>query len=79
MVMGVMTFVDQDLCEDFLDRMCSIKCRVLRHVADAELPAHRSGSLIGLFEPGHDLQQGRFAGAIRPDQSDMIALSQPDR
>ena len=79
MVMGVQTFVDKDLCEHVLDRMRSVKGRFLRNVADAELSAHRSGALIRFFKPCHDLQQGRFAGAVRPDQSDMIALGQPDR
>src|SRR5215471_9635773 len=39
------------------------------------LARDRDRARVGTFQPGHDHQQGRFAGAGRADHSDRLALS----
>ena len=47
----------------------------------SRMPTVASGSMIaspldGCFEPGHDLEQGRLARAVRPDDADLGAVEE---
>ena len=44
--------------------------RFLRDVADAQARRRFDGAVVGLIDPGDQLQQARFAGAVAADQTD---------
>ena len=51
--------------------------RLLRQIADGGAGLHEAAAAVGLDQPGRDLQQRRFAGAVAADQAD--ALGRRDR
>jgi hypothetical protein len=54
-------------------RLLGVEQGLLRQVADldARLPLHFA--FVFLFDAGHDLQHGRFAGAVQTEQADLGA------
>src|SRR5207244_9157661 len=52
---------------------------ILRHVADTNAAADGAGPAIRLHDAGQDLQQGGLAGAVGTDETDLVALEQPER
>ena len=49
------------------------KIRLLRQIADGGAGLHEAAAAIGLDQPGGDLEQRRFAGAVAADQADALA------
>ena len=69
-----------DAVEDVaLDVLARVELGLLAQVADGE--AGRQARLAGepVVEPGHDLEQARLAGAVRPDDADLGARIERDR
>ena len=62
-----------------LDVLARVELGLLAQVAHGE--AGREARLAGepVVEPGHDPQQARFAGAVRPDDADLGARVERDR
>ena len=56
--------------EHRLERRPVVTGRVLVEIGDAGAPATRHLAAVGSLEPGQDLQQGRLAAAVRPDDAD---------
>ena len=73
--------------EILLNRQVFVEAEALRHVADGGLNSggiptsveaeHLRGPFVRQHEPGHDADQRRLAGAVRPDQPGDFAA--PDR
>ena len=57
--------------EQSMDALVGIELRLLREVADARALGHPGFAVIFAVEPGHDLEQRRFAGAVRPEHADL--------
>ncbi len=52
--------------------------RLLRKVADGGARLHEAGAAVRQHEPGRDLEQGRLAGAVAPDEADALAGAHAD-
>lgn len=52
--------------------------RLLRQIAHGGAGLHEAGTAIRCHQPGGDLEQGRFAGTIAPDQADALAGGHAD-
>ena len=73
--------------EIFLNRQVLVEAEALRHIADSGLNSggistsveaeHLHGPFVRQHEPGHNADQRRLAGAVRPDQPGDFAA--PDR
>ena len=61
-----------------LDRVTGGKNRVLGHVADPHTAAERARAAVGLLDTGEDLEQGGLAGAVRPDETGLVAFGEPE-
>ena len=70
---------NQDLIEDLFDRLGRCKGWFLRHIRGLELAPNRTGATIRFLDASENLEQGRFAGAVRTDQAHMIAVKQGKR
>ena len=46
---------------------------VLPEVADGQLPRHRHVAFVGLLLADDHPEEGRLAGAVRPDEADLLA------
>ena len=53
-----------------------VELRLLRHVGNAGVALHLHQAVVGLFQPGQDLEHRRFARAVAPDQSDAFGAFQ---
>ena len=61
------------------DGLVLVELRLLGEDADGE-PGHQAGLAVGdLLHPGHDLQQGRLAGAVRAHDTDLRAGEKAQR
>ncbi len=78
-LVGVQTFVEEDLGKRFLDRVRRGKRRFLRDIANADLAPHRTAAAIRLVKAGQYFEQRRFAGPVGTDQPDVIAFTEPER
>jgi hypothetical protein len=66
--------VAQTFEHHILDRLSGREHRILRNVPDPHAFAHGARTGIGLLDAGNDFEERRFAGAIRPNQPDVIAV-----
>src|SRR5438093_8394213 len=48
--------------------------RLLGEVANGQVPAAEHGSRVRLLASDQDLEEGRLAGAVRPDETELIPL-----
>ncbi len=64
---------------DALDGLRLGKHGVLRDVADPDLAAQRSGPRVRRLQTGQDLEEGRLARAVRPDEPDAISFEEAQR
>ena len=53
-----------------------VELRLLRNVGNAGVALHLHQAIVGLFQPGQDLEHGRFARAVAPDQSNAFGAFQ---
>ena len=53
--------------------------RLLRHVGDAQALLELEDAVVGLFQPGQDLEQRGLAGAVAADQADALARFHGER
>ena len=58
------------------DAGSGVELRLLRHVGNAGVALHLHQAIVGLFQPGQDLEHGRFARAVAPDQSNAFGAFQ---
>lgn len=67
--------LDLDLAEALLDvaadRLLLVERRFLQQDADGRFRVEERLAVAGLVQPGHDLQDRRLAGAVRPDDTDL--------
>ena len=56
-----------------------IELGLLREKADARLRVELGDARRRLLEPGHDLEQRRLAGAVRPEDADLRAVQERQR
>src|SRR5713101_9415472 len=58
-------FIEDGAARHFLD--------ILAEVADGNLPRHGDGAFISRFLADDHAEERRLAGAVRPDQADLLA------
>ena len=62
--------------DDLLDRPPGLQMRVLLEVAHGVAGREDNFALIVFVEPGDDLEQGGFAGAIESDDANLGAIEE---
>src|SRR5207302_3702717 len=48
--------------------------RLLGEVTDGQVLASKHGTCVRLLAPNQDLEEGRLAGAVRPDEAELVPL-----